>query len=254
MGQNDGHNAVGLDMVKVVQQKGIVRLTLGCQTKAGIAGVALLVGGIPCLGIGRVRYYGIYIQRVIGVDGVGIIKVGPVLLQRIAVAGNDVVRLDAAHYQIHAGQVVGVLFQLLRVVFYIVCVSHILGNAFADVDQQRAGTAGRVIDFDFVLALQVACHNFGHQQRNLMGRVELARLFAGIGGKHTDKIFIDEAQHIIALLAVHRNILDQIQQTADGFGLGAGAVAQFGKTGFQCVEDFLKHTLVRGGNQPAERR
>ena len=87
-----------------------------------------------------------------------------------------------------------------------------------------------------------------------MGRVELACLFACIGGKHTDKIFVDEAQHIIALLAVHRNILDQIQQTADGFGLGAGAVAQFGKTGFQCVEDFLKHTLVRRGNQPAERR
>ena len=254
VGQNDGHNAIRLDMVKVVQQIGIVRLTLGCQTKAGIAGVAFLVGGIPCLRIRRVRYYGIYIQRVIGVDGVGIIKVGPVLLQRIAVAGNDVVRLDAAHYQIHTGQIVGVLFQLLRVVFYIVCVSHILGNAFADIDQQRAGTAGRVIDFDFVLALQMACHDFGHQQRNLVGRIELARLFAGIGGKHTDKIFIDEAQHIIALLAVHRNILDQVQQAADGFGLGAGAVAQFGKTGFQCVEDFLKHTLVRGGNQPAERR
>ena len=108
-----------------------------------------------------------------------------------------------------------------------------------------------VIDFDFVLALQVACHDFRHQQRNLVGRIELARLFAGIGGKHTDKIFIDEAQHIIALLAVHRNILDQVQQAADGFGLGAGAVAQFGKTGFQCVEDFLKHTLVRGGDPTA---
>ena len=48
-------------------------------------------------------------------------------------------------------RVVGVLFQLLRVVFYIVRVCHILGNAFADIDQQRAGTAGRVYvhtDFD----------------------------------------------------------------------------------------------------------
>ena len=46
VGQNDGHNAVRLDMVKIVQQKGIVRLSLGCQSKAGIAGIALLVGGI----------------------------------------------------------------------------------------------------------------------------------------------------------------------------------------------------------------
>ena len=45
VGQNDGHNAVWLDMVEVVQQKGIVRLTLGCQTKAGIAASpSLLVG------------------------------------------------------------------------------------------------------------------------------------------------------------------------------------------------------------------
>ena len=89
----------------------------------------------------------------------------------------------------HAREIVGVFFQLLRIVFDLVLAGDVLGHRLADVDEQRAGAACGVVDFDFVSVLQVVGHNLGHEQRNLVGRVELARLFTGIGGKHVAEYF-----------------------------------------------------------------
>ena len=187
-------------------------------------------------------------------NGIGVVEIRPVLLKGIAVAGDDVVRLDTAHDQIHTGQVVGVLFQLLRIIFDVICIGHVLGNALTNVDQQRAGTAGRVVNLDFRSAAQMVGDDFRHQQRNLMRRIEFARLFSCVGSKHTDEVFIDEPKHIIALTAVHGDVLNEIEQSADRLGLRAGAVAKFGKPGFQGVENFFEYALVRRRNQPAECR
>jgi hypothetical protein len=70
-------------------------------------------------------------------------------------------------------------------------------------------------------------HDFRHQQRYLVRRVELARLLPGVGGEHTDEIFIDEAENVVILLAVHRYDLYQLDEVADGLSLCAGAVAEF---------------------------
>lgn len=77
-----------------------------------------------------------------------------------------------------------------------------------------------------------------------MRRVELARLFTGVGCKVTDEVFIDEAKNIIVLLAIRRNILNQLNQFADHFSLIAGAVTEFAQTSFQCVENFAEHLFL----------
>ena len=49
VGQDDGHDAAGLEVIKIVQQEGVVGLGLGCQAKAGVAGVAVFVLRVPLL-------------------------------------------------------------------------------------------------------------------------------------------------------------------------------------------------------------
>ena len=67
-----------------------------------------------------------------------LIKVRPVLLQRVAVSGDDVVRQDSPHDEVHSRKVIGVLLQLLRVVHDMIAAAHIPSYTFADVDEQRA--------------------------------------------------------------------------------------------------------------------
>ena len=47
------------------------------------------------------------------------------------------------------------------------------------------------------------------------------------GGKHADKIFVDEAEHVVALAAIHRNVFDKLDEFADGLGLLCCSVAEF---------------------------
>ena len=138
MREDNGHNAVRLDMIQIMEQEGVIRLSFWRQTKAGKARISFLVCGVPSLRIRRIGDDCIHIQGIIGLNGVVVIKIRPVLFESIAIAGNDIVRLDPAHHQIHAGQVVGVFLQLLCVVLDIVGVRHILGDALANVDQQRS--------------------------------------------------------------------------------------------------------------------
>ena len=77
-----------------------------------------------------------------------------------------------------------------------------------------------------------------------MRRVELPRFFARIGRKIADQIFIDEAENIIILSAIHGNVFYQINQIADGFGARAGSFSQFGQTGFQRFENTLKYFFM----------
>ena len=97
-------------------------------------------------------------------------------------------------------------------------------------------------------------HYFGHEQRNLVGRVELARLFSGIGGKHADEVFVNEPQNVVVLPAVHGDDIYQLDKIADGLCLRAGAVAKLGKPGLQGIKNAVEDFFVRGVNEAAEGR
>ena len=62
--------------------------------------------------------------------------------------------------------------------------------------------------------------------------IEFARFFACISGKHTDEIFVDKAQYVIALFAVHRNIGNQHEKVFHRIGLTGGGIAQFAQARF----------------------
>jgi hypothetical protein len=94
--------------------------------------------------------------------------------------------------------------------------------------------------------------DFGHEDGDLMRSVELARLFARIGGEHADEVFVDKAQHVVALPAIHGDVFDELEQLADGLGLLGGGVAEFAQAGFKGLENALEETLVVRVNQAAE--
>lgn len=67
------------------------------------------------------------------------------------------------HDEVHTGEVIGVLFQLLGKVLDIPFTAHVLGDELTDIEQQGAGAAGRVINIDFILSLEVRCDELRHQ-------------------------------------------------------------------------------------------
>ena len=134
--QNDGHYAVRLEVVKVMQEKGIVSLGLGREAEAGITGIAVFVLWIPLLRIGRIRDHRVEVEGVIGINRVLIVKVRPIVFQGIGVAGDDIAGQNAAHDEVHASEIVGVFFQLLGEVLNIIFVHHVLGDGLADIEQQ----------------------------------------------------------------------------------------------------------------------
>lgn len=157
-----------------------------------------------------------------------LVKIRSVFFQRIAVARNDIVRQNAAHDEVHAGKVVRVFLELLRKVFDMVVVAHVPGDAFTDIDEQRAGTTGGVVNPDFRSFLQVVCNDLGHEEGNLMRRVELTGLLPGIGSEIADQVFINEAKDIIILPAIHGNNLDEIDLVSNGLGTRTGSVPKLG--------------------------
>ena len=106
------------------------------------------------------------------------------------------------------------------------------GNAMADINQQWPRTAGRVVNADFFTVFQVIGNDFRHQQRDFVRRIEFARFFACISGKHTDEILVNKAQYVIALFAVHRYIGNQYEKVFYRIGLAGSGIAQFAQTGF----------------------
>ena len=72
-----------------------------------------------------------------------------------------------------------------------------------------------------------------------------ARLFTGVSCKVADEVFIDEAKNVIVLLAIRRNIFNQLNQLTDRLGLIARAVAEFAQTCFQSIENFTEHLFLR---------
>ena len=86
-----------------------------------------------------------------------------------------------------------------------------------------------------------------------MRGVKLARLFAGIGGEHADQIFVDEAKHIITLPAIGGDVLDEMNQIADGLGLPGGGIAELAQAGFQCLKNAFEEALMVRVDEATER-
>ena len=85
-----------------------------------------------------------------------------------------------------------------------------------------------------------------------MRRIELTGLFAGIRCKVADQVLIDKAQNIIILLAIHGNILNEVNQIPDSLCACTGTFTQLGQTGLQRCKNAIKHLLVMGVDQAAE--
>ena len=134
----------------------------------------------------------------------------PVVLERVAAAAHDVVRRDAAHHEVHAREVVGVLFELLGVVLDGSAVALLPGDRLADGDEKRARAGGRVVYGDLAASRQVLRHDPRDEGGNLMRSVELAGLLAGVGGEVAYQVLVDVAEHVIALLAVHGYVADEL--------------------------------------------
>ena len=61
----------------------------------------------------------------------------PVFVKRVGAAGLDIVGDDAAHDEVHAGEVVGALDEFLGVVFHFVSTSDVLADGLTNGDEQR---------------------------------------------------------------------------------------------------------------------
>ena len=55
-------------------------------------------------------------------------------------------------------------------------------------------------------------HYFAHELRNFARRVELTGLLTRIGSEVANQIFVNEAEGIVILPAVHRNVLDEVDE------------------------------------------
>ena len=229
-----------------MQKEGIVGLGFRSNAKLE-ARVELFVFRIPVLGVGRIRHHSVNEQGIVGLflvlDGV---EPGPVVFERVAIACHDVVGKNSTHDQIHTREVVRVLLKLLRIILDGVRVAVASRNGLADIDKQRARTARGVVDGDVLASGKVPRDYLAHEHGHLVRRVELAGFLAGVGGEVADEILVDEAEHVVVLTTVHRDVLDEVDEVASSLGLAPCVGAELGETGLQRVEDAVEDTLAGG--------
>ena len=254
MRQNDGHDAIGTQMVQVVEQESIICPGLRSYAIAETR-IDLLVSGIPILRIGWIGDHRIHEQRIVRFLLVlQRVEPRPVVLQSVAVAGNDVVGKNATHHQIHTREVVGVLLELLRVIHDGIRIAVTSSHRLTDMNQQGTGAGCRIVDLDLLAPLQMPGDDFAHQLGNLRRCVEFAGLLPRIGGEIADEIFVDEAENVIILTTIHRNVFNEVNQISRGLGLASRVGAKFGKPGLQRVENTVEHSLTRRIDVAGERR
>jgi len=113
------------------------------------------------------------------------------------------------------------------------------------LDQQRPGTTGGVADRISLLWREQA----GQQRRDLPGRIELARLLAGVRGEAFQEILVDVADHVLVadrrgpqVEALVVEVFEQMFETGVPF-LG---LPQFGlRVEADLAEDTFQLLLVR---------
>lgn len=203
--------------------------------------------------MGGVRHHGIDEQRVVGLVLVlDRIEPGPIIFERITIARHNIVGEYSAHNQIHTREVVRVLLKLLRIVFDGVRVAAASRHGLADIYKQRARTARGVVDGDVFTSGQVPRDYLAHEHGHLVRRVELSRFLASVGGEVTDEVLVNEAEYVVVLATVHRDVLDEVDEVASGLGLAPCVSAELGETGPQRVEDAVEDTLAGRVNVAAK--
>ena len=215
MRENDRHDAIRLQVIEIVKEEGVVRLALRRQPVRREARIGFLASRIPDLGVRRVRHDRVDIQSLIRGIRILILKVRPVVFQRVAVSRHDVGGQNAAHDEVHTREVIRVLLQFLGVVLDAVFLADIFRGAVADIDKERARAARRVIDLNMITILQMPGDDFRHQKRHFVGRIEFAGLFARVRREVADQVFVDEAENVVILLPVHRDVFDQVDEASD---------------------------------------
>ena len=209
------------------------------------ARIEFFVFRIPVLGVRGIRHHGIDEQRIVGLVLVlDRIEPGPIVFERIAIARHDVVGEYSAHDQIHAREVVRVLLKLLRIILDGVGVAVASCHGLADIDKQRAGSTRGVVDGDVFASGQVPRNYLAHEHGHLVRRVELAGFLTSVGGEVADEVLVDEAEHVVVLATVHRDVLDEIDEVAGGLGLAPCVGTELGETGLQRVEDAIEDALA----------
>ena len=138
----------------------------------------------------------------------------PILLQGVRIVHLNVARGNVTHHQIHPGEVKGVGLELLSEVANVGARYVVLLEVRAHRDQQGARAAGRIVDLDLIAPFEMEGHDLGHELRDLMWGIELACFLTGACREVADQVFIDKAQHIVALLFAQRDITDDVDNAA----------------------------------------
>ena len=156
-------------MIQVVKQKSIVSLSFRCnaviiKTRIDFAHFSILwfAWWSPTLWIRWVAYHSIYMQGMISVLLVILIKIRPVVLQRVAISCNNIVRNDTTHNKIHTSKVIRILLQLLCVILDAVVLLDMACHRLADINKKWARAARWVVDFYLRAVLKMVSHNLWH--------------------------------------------------------------------------------------------
>lgn len=86
--------------------------------------------------------------------------------------------------------------------------------------------------------------DLAHEHGDLVRCVKLAGFLAGVSGDVADEVLVDEAEHVVVLPAVHRDILDEVDEVASGLGPAWIISSQLGEARLQRVEDAVEDALA----------
>ena len=155
--------------------------------KTGVVDESGIVGAYPFGGIWRVRD-----------NGIEWLLVPVIRLEKgVAVAYIEVGIVDVVEEHVDAAEVVGGDVQLLpEEAFLHIVFAENLGK----LEQQRAGTAGRVIHLVDILA--TVAHDARKQFAHLLGSVVFTATLAGIGGIHSHEVLVGIAEDIDLVVLV----------------------------------------------------
>ena len=75
--------------------------------------------------------------------------------------------------------------------------------------------------------------------------IKFPGLLACVGSEVANQILVNKTQHIVILLAVHRNIVDKIKQIANGLRPRTGRFAKLAQTRLQRRKNIFKTAFMR---------
>lgn len=205
---DDGSRAAGGKPAEAVHDECHIRFGFGRQHasrgKARVVDEQGVAVTCPLDGIGRVGDDG-FERLIIFVQGVE---------EGVAQTNVELGVADVVQEHVDAAQVVGGQVDLLTEK---ALPDMLFAEDLGKVEQQRAGTASRVVDFvDFGFADQGQA---GEQFGDVLGGEELAAAFAGVGGIHGHQEFVSVAKgvDVVILVAAEGHITNAVHQADQAF-------------------------------------